>query len=117
MYSFKKLNVWGKSHILVKEIYNLTKAFPKEEIYGLTSQIRRSAVSIPANIAEGCVKNSDNDFNRFILIALGSASELEYYIFLSEELNLIDEAKAEQLTIKIEEVKKMLISFSKRLKP
>lgn len=94
----------------------VTKFFPKEEIYGLTSQMRRAAISIPANIAEGCVKGSDKDFKRFILIALGSTSELEYYIFLSQELSFLRSFDHESLSLKIEVIKKMLTNLAKKLK-
>ena len=78
MKNFATLNVWEKSHKLTLLIYEITTEFPDDEKFGLTSQIRRSAASIPANIAEGCGRGSDNDFARFIQIAIGSASETEY---------------------------------------
>jgi four helix bundle protein len=84
MKDFRTLLVWEKSHLLVLDIYQHLSSFPKEERFGLADQIRRAAVSIPANIAEGCGRGSDADFARFIQIAMGSASELEYEILLSK---------------------------------
>jgi four helix bundle protein len=78
MRDFRKLKVWEKAHTLALKIYKVTEEFPREELYGLTSQIRRTCVSIPTNIAEGCVRSSDADFSRFLYIALGLTSELEY---------------------------------------
>lgn len=82
MRDFKKLNVWQKAHALTVHVYKATYDFPREELYGLTSQIRRASVSIPANIAEGCGRGSEADFCHFLQIAFGSASELEYHLFL-----------------------------------
>lgn len=76
MKDFRSLKVWEKAHLLTLKIYKVTEKFPREELYGLTSQIRRACVSIPTNIAEGCVRSSDADFSRFLYIALGSTSEL-----------------------------------------
>lgn len=90
MRDFRELKVWEKAHLLTLKIYNVTKGYPKEELYGLTSQIRRACVSIPTNIAEGCVRSSDADFARFLYIALGSTSELEYLIVLSNDLKFIE---------------------------
>ncbi len=83
MQDFKKLQVWAKSHDLTLRMYELTSQFPREEIYGLTSQIRRACASIPTNIAEGCGRKSSADFARFLQIAMGSASETEYLILLA----------------------------------
>jgi four helix bundle protein len=90
MKDFRNLNVWQKAHILAVVTYKTTADFPKSEIYGLTSQVRRACISIPANIAEGCGRNSDADFGRFLQIAFGSASELEYYFILAKELGFLD---------------------------
>ena len=89
MKDFRNLKVWEKAHLLTLKIYKVTEEFPREELYGLTSQIRRACVSIPTNIAEGCVRSSDADFSRFLYIALGSTSELEYLILLSMDLKFI----------------------------
>lgn len=115
MQNFRNLKVWQTSHQLVKEIYQCTKLFPKEETYGLTSQIRRSCVSIPSNISEGCGRGSDKDFARFVQIALGSASELEYQIFLAYELIYLSKTNYSNLTKDIQSIKKMLTSLKKKL--
>jgi four helix bundle protein len=83
---FRKQKVWQKAHDLALEVYRVTEAFPKTELFGLTSQIRRAGVSIPANIAEGCGRDTDADFSRFLQIAMGSASELEYHLLLAHDL-------------------------------
>ena len=116
MKDFRKLKVWEKAHDVTLRFYNLTKKFPREELYGLTSQIRRAAVSIPTNISEGCVRSSDADFARFLYISLGSASELEYLTLLSSELKYIDKSPSADLLNEVNEVKKMLISLFKKLK-
>ena len=89
MQNYKDLKVWEKSHQFTLEVYHVTKSFPKEEIYSLTNQLRRAASSIPANIAEGCGKNSQMDFANFLNIALGSANEAEYVLILSKDLNYL----------------------------
>jgi four helix bundle protein len=93
MQDFKKLNVWKKAHETTLAVYQLTKSFPKDEVYGLTSQIRRACVSIPSNIAEGCGKEGNKDLSHFLQIALGSASELEYQLLLAEELKYLKETE------------------------
>ena len=90
MRDFKKYDIWQLSHNFTLKIYNITLIFPKDEIYGITSQIKRSASSIPTNISEGCGRNSDKEFNQFLNIALGSACETEYLLILSKDLNYID---------------------------
>ena len=97
-------------------VYKATADFPSDELYGLTSQMRRSCVSIPANIAEGCGRGSDADLARFLQIAAGSASELEYHLLLANELDILDTADHKRLTRKVTEVKRMLTSFIKKLK-
>jgi len=92
MQNYKELKVWEKSHLLVLDIYRITAKFPKEEIFGITSQIRRSAASIPANIAEGCGKNSQLDMANFLNISLGSANETDYFLLLCKDLKYISEA-------------------------
>ena len=89
MRDYKKYLVWEKSHQLTLDVYRNTTSFPKEELFGLISQIKRSSSSIPTNIAEGCGRNSDKDFCRFLYIAFGSANELEYQIILSIDLDFI----------------------------
>jgi four helix bundle protein len=116
MRNFRELKVWEKSHRLTMAVYKATARFPKDELYGLTSQIRRSGASIPANIAEGCGRNGDAELARFLQIAMGSASELEYHLLLTHDLGLLETADYEHLTIETTEVKRMLASFIRRLK-
>jgi len=91
MKDFKELKVWSKAHELTLAVYGLTRAFPRDEMYGLTSQLRRSAASIGANIAEGCGRRSDGEFARFLQIARGSASETEYHLLLAKDLRFMPE--------------------------
>ncbi len=116
MKAFKQLTVWQKSHELVLEIYRVTTKFPKEELYGLTSQIRRCSSSIPANIAEGCGRAGDAELARFLQIAMGSASELEYHLLLAYDLQILSEVDHKRLTRQVIEVKRMLTSFIRKLK-
>ena len=116
MKDFRKLNVWQKSHELTVEIYNVTKMFPASELYGLTSQIRRACSSIPVNIAEGCGRGGDAEFNRFTQIAMGSASELEYHLLLAKDLKYLNEDDYTKLNNEIEEIKRMLTSLIKKLR-
>ena len=96
-------------------VYRTTMTFPQEELYGLTSQIRRSCASIPANIAEGCGRRGDAELARFLQIAMGSASELEYHLLLARDLNLLKSLDYEHFTNDVIEVKRMLVSFIKKL--
>ena len=112
MQDYKKLNVWSKSHTL--ELYTLTKSFPKEELYGLTNQLRRAGTSIPANIAEGCGRHSKNDTTHFFQIALGSIHEVGYYILLSKDLNYITIKEFETQNILLSELKAMMIALIKK---
>ena len=116
MRDFRELKVWQKSHLLALHMYKATLDFPREEIYGLTSQIRRCYTSIPANIAEGCGRGSGLDMARFFQIAMGSASELEYHLLLARDLRYIEESAHEVLHADVTEVKKMLTAFIKTLK-
>jgi four helix bundle protein len=88
MRDFRKLMVWQKAHQLTLGIYELTANFPRDEVYGLTSQVRRAAASIPANVAEGCGRDGDTELARFLRIAMGSANELEYHLILARDLGL-----------------------------
>jgi four helix bundle protein len=108
MQDFRKLLVWDKSHKLTLSIYNLTHIFPKEEMYGLTSQIRRASSSVPINIAEGCGRGSDADFARFLQIAFGSVSETEYLLLLCFERGYFSENNYMEMTYLVQEIKKML---------
>jgi four helix bundle protein len=93
--TFRDLKVWSKAHLLTLEVYSATREFPKEELYGLTSHLRRAASSIPANIAEGCGRSGSRDFARFLHVASGSASELEYHLLLAHDLGLMDKSAYE----------------------
>lgn len=90
MRDFRQLQVWDKAHQLTLLIYEATLKFPREELYGLTSQIRRAAVAIPANIAEGCGKDTELELARYMQISMGSASELEYHLLLARDLRYLD---------------------------
>jgi len=116
MQNYKDLKVWVKSHEITIKIYNLTKGFPKEEIYSLTSQIRRCSSSIPANIAEGCGKNSNNDLGRFLNFALGSANETEYFLLLAKDLGYLTIDDHLLLERSINEIKAMLISLIQKVR-
>ncbi len=111
MRDFKKLKVWERSHNFVLNIYQLTKLFPKEELYGIISQLRRAAVSIPTNIAEGSGKQTEKDFAKYLSIAAGSTNETEYLLILSKDLGFIKESIATDLITEINEIKKMLNAF------
>ena len=108
MKNYRDLIVWRKAHEMTLEIYGATRAFPKEELYGLTSQLRRSAASIGANIAEGSGRWSNNEICRFLQIARGSASETEYHIILAHDLKLLREEEFRSLSHRVDEVQRML---------
>ena len=116
MRDFRGLKVWQKSHRLTLQIYKATRGFPNEERYGLTSQMRRSSSSIPANIAEGCGTSSDAELARYLQIAMSSASELEYHILLAHDLDLIDSANYKAINEEVTQIKRMLTAFIKRLR-
>lgn len=113
MKNFRDLKVWEKSHKVALLVYELTTSFPKEEVYGLVTQMRRSASSIPTNIAEGCGRGSDSQFAYFLNIALGSASELEYQIILSNDLRFVSDGECQIILDDLIEVKKMLTKLYK----
>lgn len=115
MQDYKKLKVWEKSHSLTLQIYQVTLTYPKYEMFGIVSQIRRAATSISANIAEGSSSSSNLNFKRFINIALGSSHEVEYYLILSRDLKYVDLEIFEKLYNIINEVKAMLISLSNKI--
>ena len=116
MEDFKDLRVWAKAHELTLNIYQTTRSFPKEELYGLTSQMRRSAVSIGANIAEGCGRRSDGEMRRFLQIARGSANELEYHLLLAKDLQLLQAAEFADMEARVHEIQRMLASFATAVK-
>jgi len=113
--SYKELIVWQKSFELVKKIYKTTENFPKSEIYGLTSQIRRASISIPSNIAEGFVRKHKKEFSQFISISFGSGAELETQILLSKELKFITDKEFDELNCLLQEIMKMLNSLKSKL--
>ncbi|MBX3255511.1 MAG: four helix bundle protein [Chitinophagaceae bacterium] len=115
MRDFRNLTIWIKSHQLTLKIYNLTKSFPKEETFGLISQMRRAAYSIPSNIAEGCGRNSNPDFKRFLTISIGSSSELEYQLFLSHDLGFIPDTLFKELETETIRLRKMIFALIKKL--
>lgn len=116
MTSHKELKVWQKGIELVKMIYSATDSFPKTELFGLTSQIRRSAVSIPSNIAEGAGRNSEKELIHFLYITLGSASELETQIIIAKELSFLEKDKSNEIQERILEIIKMTSSLVKSIK-
>jgi four helix bundle protein len=115
MKNFRELKVWEKAHQLTLAVYKATTTFPREEQYGLTSQLRRACASVPANIAEGCGRGSEADFARFLQIAMGSASELEYHLLLARDLNLLRQVEYENLDQEVTDVKRMLTAFIQKL--
>jgi len=115
MRDFRELKVWEKAHVISLSVYRITASFPKHELYGMISQTRRAAVSVAANLAEGCGKNSRAEFGRFIQIALGSASELEYHLLLARDLDYLAEADFSQTTEQVREVKRMLTGLMHHL--
>ncbi|TKC12551.1 four helix bundle protein [Pedobacter polaris] len=116
MQNFKELKVWEKAHQITLSIYKVSANFPKEEIYSLTNQLRRAVSSIPANIAEGCGKNTQADLANFLNISLGSANEAEYFLILSKDLDYLTEEQFSILSNSINEVKAMLISLIGRVR-
>ena len=116
MKDFKKLKVWEKAHRLTLNAYEASANFPREELYGLTSQIRRACVSVPTNIAEGCGRSSDTDFARFLQISMGSASEVEYLLLLGRDLQMLTNDDYETLSDDVIQIKRMLTSLIKTLR-
>lgn len=116
MQDFRELKVWWKSHGLVLSVYKATAAFPRSEMYGVTSQMKRAAASIPANIAEGCGRSGNPELVRFMQISMGSASELEYFLVLASDLGYLGQADHELLARDLGEVKRMLSSLIVKLR-
>jgi four helix bundle protein len=116
MQSFRNLKVWEKSHKLTLDVYVASKAFPRDEIFGLTSQMRRASASVGMNIAEGCCRKGDAEMARFLQIAMGSASEVEYQFLLAHDLDYLRDPWYERLSAQVEEVKKMLSSLMQKVK-
>lgn len=116
MQDYKKLKVWELSHEITLMVYQKSSTFPKEEMFGLTSQIRRASSSIPTNIAEGCGRYSSKELSHFLNISLGSANETSYLLFLAKDLNYITAEDFEILENKIEQIKAMLINLIGKIK-
>lgn len=116
MQDFRDLIVWQKAHAVALDVYRLTADFPAAERFGLTCQIRRCATSVPSNIAEGCGRGSDADFARFVQIAMGSASELEYQMLLARDLRFLQDHDHSYINQRVQEVKRMLSGLLKRLR-
>ena len=116
MRDFKTIRVWEKAHHLTLQVYKATAEFPKDEMYGLTSQTRRAAASIPANIAEGCGRDSEAELRRFLTIARGSASELEYHLLLAHDLGLLAAPEYTRLLENLTQIEKMLTTFLHKVK-
>ncbi|WLD23210.1 four helix bundle protein [Flavobacterium dauae] len=115
MYDYKKYIVWQKSHQLVLNTYAFTNNFPKNEQYNLTSQINRAALSIPTNIAEGCGRNGQKEFIKFLNISSGSATELDYLFLLAKDLNFIPEEDYLNLNEELIEIRKMLFALIQKI--
>ena len=115
MHNFKELKIWSRAVDLAVDVYSVTKNFPKEEKYGLTSQITRSAVSVPSNIAEGSGRNSDKDFNKFLGIALGSSFELETQLIIANKIGILEEESFKKIASETIEVQKMINGFKNKI--
>ena len=117
MKDFKELRVWSKAHELTVLVYKLTRAFPRDEVYGLTSQVRRSAAAGGANIAEGCGRHSDGEMTRFLQIARGSASETEYHLLLAKDLGFLQETDFQVAEQAVVVVQRMLTALVQKVQP
>ena len=116
MQDYHKLKVWEKAHLLAIDVYRLSEGFPRRDGVALTTQLRRAALSIPTNIAEGAGKSGTNDFRRFLDIALGSASETHYQLLVARDLILIENEVYDDLSTRVTEVRRMLVGLLKRVK-
>jgi four helix bundle protein len=116
MQDYKKMKVWEYAHQLVLEVYKASSCFPKEELFSLTSQLRRAVMSITANIAEGCGRNSQLDLANFLNISLGSANETSYFLLLAKDLNYLPEDRYIIFENEIEKIKAMLISLISKVR-
>jgi len=115
MRNYRDLQVWSKAHDLTLELYRVSRDFPREEMFGVTSQLRRAAASIGANLAEGCGRRASGELARFVRIAMGSASELDYHLLLCHDLGLMKDDDFEPSATRLTEVRKMLTSFLSRV--
>jgi four helix bundle protein len=117
VHDFRDLKVWTRAHELTVGIYRTTREFPREELFGLTSQLRRAASSIGANIAEGCGRRSDGDLTRFLHIARGSAVELENHVLLARDLDYLGTPKCDEFVKRADEIQRMLTAFIQQVQP
>lgn len=117
MQDFRKLEVWRRSHRLALRAYKLTRELPPDERFGLSSQIRRAASSIPANIAEGCGRRGSAELRQFLYVSMGSASELEYFLLLARDLKMLEGGRHQEAEGELLEIKKMLAGLLQRLGP
>ena len=117
MMDFKQLKVWAKAHEMTLGVYRATKHFPREELFGMTSQMRRAASSMGANIAEGCGRRCDGDLARFLHIARGSATELECHLLLARDLELLPVDRFSALAMQVDEIQRMLTTLIQRVQP
>lgn len=115
MRDFRKYDIWKLSHELTLNVYHLTDDFPKSKIYGIVSQLRRATSSMPTNISEGCGRDSDAEFNRFLTIAVGSASEVEYLLILSNDLGYMNQEVYQKLNETINLIKRKIYSLKQKL--
>jgi four helix bundle protein len=116
MRNYKDLRVWEEAHRLTLAVYKTTQSFPKEERFGLTSQIRRSSASIAANLAEGCGRRSDGEMGRYVQIAMGSGAELSYHLLLAKDLGFLNEEEQAELSASVERVLRMLSVLSAKVR-
>lgn len=115
MRNFRKYKVWELGHEITLDIYKLSNQFPKDERFGITSQVRRCSSSVPANIAERCGRETEKEFKRFLVIANGSATELEYFLILITDLEIADKDSIERLVEKVDKLKRSLNSLINKL--
>lgn len=115
MKDFRHLKVWDKAHRLTLDVYKASDRFPRQELFGLSSQMRRCSASIGANMAEGCGKRGNNEFQRFLQIASGSASELDYHVLLARDLGFLQAAEYQRLAVQLAELRKMLTSLLQKV--
>ena len=116
MNNYKKLEIWQEAMNLVCDVYKLTKKFPKEEMYGLASQIRRCSVSVPSNVAEGAGRNGNNEFINFLGIACGSCCELDTQLILAERFGYINSTDSANVLIRLDRIKKMIVGLINKLR-
>jgi four helix bundle protein len=116
MRDFKELEVWSEFHAIALAVYRLTRSFPREELYGLTSQMRRAASSVPTNIAEGCGRDSSTELARFLQIAMGSASELEYQLILARDLDYAAKSECDALEEELLRSKRRLNALIRKIR-